>query len=320
MNWDLLKKMTGLALLGLPTAGQFAAVPMIELMSGSQSAVAAGIEDESETGAALNGIREVSAFDLPSGARVERDISYGNSPAQRLDVYLPAAADKAPVIVMVHGGGWSRGNKRLWRVVKNKATHWVGKGYIFVSTNYRMIPEADPVTQADDVAKALAFVQSQLRTWGGDPARVVLMGHSAGAHLVALLTADPSIAARQGAAPWLATVSLDSGAMDVEQIMRASHLRLYDIAFRNDPAYWHQASPTQRLTGKPAAPMLLVCSTRRADSCPQGRALAAKAAGFGGRVDVLPVDLSHAEVNDFLGSPSAYTSGVDAFLKSVGLP
>jgi hypothetical protein len=108
--------------------------------------------------------------------------------------------------------------------------------------------------------------------------------------------------------------------MDVEQTMRARHYRLYDIAFRDNPEYWRKASPTAQLSGKPLAPMLLVCSTQRADSCPQGRAFAAKATRFGGQVDLLPVDLSHAEVNDFLGSKTDYTEGVDTFLRKVGLP
>ena len=281
-------------------------------------AAAAGSDDEAspEIGSAAGS----GPFQLPAGARLERDLAYGTDPLQRLDVYHPAAAAHAPVIFMIHGGGWSRGNKALLRVVKNMVAHWVGKGSLVVSTNYRMVPAADPVAQADDVAKALAFVQSQLRSWGGDPSRIVVMGHSSGAHLAALITADPSISAHAGAAPWLATVSLDSAAMNVDALMRRHHLGLYDHVFKNDPAYWRQTSPTLRLAVKPVAPMLAVCSTRRLDSCPQARDFAAKAGRLGGRVDLLPVDLSHPEINAYLGAPGAYTDGVDAFLKSLGLP
>jgi acetyl esterase/lipase len=280
--------------------------------------MAAGFDDES--GPELDSAADSGPFALPAGARVEKDVAYGSDPLQRLDVYFPANAANAPVIFMVHGGGWTRGNKGLWRVVKNKVGHWVGKGYILVSTNYRMVPSADPVAQAGDVAKALAFVQAHLKSWGGDPARIVVMGHSSGAHLVALLTADPAIAAHAGAAPWLATVSLDSAAMNVDQLMRRRHLGLYDQVFKNDPTYWREASPTLRLTGKPVAPLLAVCSSQRMDSCPQAQAFAARARQFGGRVEVLPVDLSHPQINAYLGTPGAYTSGVDAFLKSLGLP
>ena len=317
MRRDFLKNIVRIGALGLPSAELFMPALAANLILGQQAAAAGGIDDE--VSSELGGPTESGPFELPTGVRLERDLAYGSDPLQRLDVYHPAVANGAPLIFMVHGGGWSRGNKALWRVVKNKVAHWVGRGYILVSTNYRMMPEADPVTQADDIAKALAFVQSRLRSWGGDPARIIIMGHSSGAHLVALLTADPSIAGHHGAAPWCATVSLDSAAMNVEQLMRRRHLGLYDQVFKSDPAYWREASPTLRLSGKPVAPMLAVCSTRRLDSCPQARAFAAKAAQFGGRVEVLPVDLSHPEINAYLGAQGAYTNGVDGFLKSLGL-
>jgi len=262
---------------------------------------------------------EYGPFPLPGGARLESDLAYGPYAKQRLDIYHPAAPNGA-AILMVHGGGWTRGNKALWRVVRQKVNHWVAKGYILVSINYRMVPEADPLTQAGDVAQALAFVQGHLRSWGGDPARVVMMGHSSGAHLVALMTADASIAARAGASAWVAAVSLDSAAMNVEAIMRRRHMSFYDQVFKDDPEFWRAASPTLRLTGKPVSPLLAVCSSQRLDSCPQARRFAARATELGGRVEVLPVDLSHPQINGFLGVPGAYTDAVDAFLKTAGLP
>jgi hypothetical protein len=75
----------------------------------------------------------------------------------------------------------------------------------------------------------------------------------------------------------------------------------------------------QRLKGKPAAPMLLVCSSKRSDSCPPAQEFAAKANGFGGQVKVLPVELNHAQINDQLGTDGAYTAAVDEFLKTVGI-
>jgi acetyl esterase/lipase len=287
-------------------------------MTGSGIAMGAGFDDESVQD--MDGPAESGPFPLPPGARLEKDLAYGADPLQRLDVYVPAHAVDAPVIVMVHGGGWSRGNKGLWRVVRNKVDHWVGKGYILVSTNYRMVPAADPLTQADDVARALAFVQAHLKTWGGDPARVIIMGHSSGAHLVALLTADPAIAAHAGACAWLGTVCLDSAAMNIEQLMRRRHMALYDQVFKNDPSYWREASPTLRLAGKPAASLLAVCSAQRLDSCPQAQAFAARAKQLGGRAEVLPVQLSHPQINAYLGTAGPYTSAVDAFFQSLGLP
>lgn len=259
---------------------------------------------------------------LPAGARVERDVAYGTDPAQRLDIYRPAsiAAGGAPIILFLHGGGWRRGDKAMAQMVRNKAPHWLGKGFLFASANYRMLPDATAVQQADDAARALAFLQNRAANWGVDPTRVVLVGHSAGAHLVALMTADPSIATRQGAKPWLATIALDSAALDIVAIMNRPHYRFYDPVFGRDPAFWREASPTLRMVGKPAAPMLLVCSSRRSDSCPPAHEFADKAKAFGGHVTVLPVDLGHLQVNDQLGMPGAYTDAVDAFLRTVGLP
>jgi acetyl esterase/lipase len=257
----------------------------------------------------------------PAAARrVERDVAYGPDAAQRFDVYLPRhATAPMPVLFMVHGGAWLVGDKGSAGVVENKAAHWLPKGIVFVSVNYRLSPKADPLGQADDVAKALAAAQQRAPSWGADPARFVLMGHSAGAHLVALLSADPAIAARQGARPWLGTVELDSAALDLVAIMNSRHRRFYDRVFKSDPSYWRAASPLERLTGTPA-PVLAVCSTRRRDSCDHAREFVAKAQALGGRASVLPEALTHAEINETLGRPGAYTDAVDAFLRSIGVP
>ena len=257
--------------------------------------------------------------ELPPGAKVERDLAYGTDAAQRMDVYIPAHAEGAPVVFMVHGGAWAVGDKDMGRVVDNKIAFWLPKGVIFVTINYRMLPDADPLTQADDVAQALAFAQSHASAWGGDPARFVLMGHSAGAHLVGLLAADPSIAFRKGARAWLGSVLLDSAALDVARIMRRSHYRFYDRAFGRDPAYWEKASPIDRLKQKPW-PILAVCSTERDDSCPPARDFVARVASLGGRASVLPVALTHREINETLGLPGGYTNAVEAFLRGLGLP
>jgi len=183
--------------------------------------------------------------------------------------------------------------------------------------NYRMLPGADPRVQADDVALALATAQRQAAAWGSDPAKFVLMGHSAGAHLVSLLDAQPARAQRAGARPWLGTVSLDSAAYDVTRIMRADHPRLYDHAFGRDPAFWSDMSPAQQL-GREAPPLLAVCSTkRRDDSCARARDFAAKAQALALRVEVLPQALGHAEINETLGVAGPYTDAVEAFMASL---
>lgn len=264
-------------------------------------------------------------FALPAGVTFRSDVAYGSDPRQRMDVYLPAStaktatSGKLPVIFMVHGGGWHTGDKAMDRVVENKVTHWVPRGFILVSVNYRMLPDTPPLEQARDVARALARAQALSGEWAGDASRFILMGHSAGAHLVALLTASPLLARQQGAAPWLGTVALDSAAMDVVQVMQARHLRLYDQAFGNDPAIWTAASPTLQLTAD-AVPLLAVCSSRRDDSCAQANGLKARADALGVRVEVLPQDLSHKQINAELGLPGAYTEAVDTFIATLRSP
>jgi len=258
---------------------------------------------------------------VPEGVRRMPDIAYGTDPRQRMDVYLPASTTgtaKAPVIVMVHGGAWMVGNKAMPNVVDNKVAHWVRqKGYVFVSVGYRLSPQADPLLQARDVAAAMAKAQGLATSWGGDPAKFILMGHSAGAHLSALLAASPSLAREAGALPWLGTVALDSAALDLERIMQARHMRFYDRVFGADPAYWRSVSPGSVLAPG-TMPMLLVCSTQRADgSCGQSRDFAAKVTAQGGRASVLPQDLTHAEVNTTLGLPGAYTEAVDGFITAL---
>lgn len=251
---------------------------------------------------------------LPAGARALRDVSYGNDPRQRFDVYLPAQPRNAPILLFVHGGGWANGNKDNPGVVEHKAAYWLPKGYILVSTNYRMRPDTAPLDQARDVARALAAVQQRAPEWQGDASRVLLMGHSAGAHLAALVGASSALWREAGATRPRGVVSLDSGALDVPLTMKNPPLRrIYDAAFGQNPADWIAASPYHQLT-RDAVPMLFVCSSRRKDACPQGRAMAEKAKSLGVAMDVRPEDLSHGEVNRELGLPTDYTKAVDAFV------
>ncbi len=257
----------------------------------------------------------------PQGVRRLPDVPYGSDRRQRMDVYLPPQPRGVPVLVMVHGGAWMVGDKRMAPVVDNKLAHWVqARGWVFVSVNYRMWPQADPVAQARDVAQALAAVQAQAPGWGADPARVLLMGHSAGAHLVALLGANPERARAWGVAPWAGTVVLDSAAIDLLPLMQRRHARFYDRVFGTDPAYWRAASPTEALAPG-APPLLLVCSTQRMDgSCQQSQAFVDQARAVGVRAELLPQDLNHRGVNEQLGvEGSAYTAAVDAFATSLGL-
>lgn len=267
------------------------------------------------------------AMDAATGAGVQRlaDVAYGNDPRQRMDVYVPtrrqgptsSTTAGAPVIFMVHGGGWRHGDKAMAQVVQEKVARWVPQGFVLVSVNYRLLPAAPVAQQARDVQAALVAAQQRAATWGADPARFILMGHSAGAHLVALLNARAPEAQREGARPWLGAVVLDSAVMNVPTLMRARHARLYDDAFGADPADWAALSPYHQWTAG-APPMQLVCSTERPDRpCLQAEAMARHVHSQGGRAEVLPQALNHGEINAQLGRESRYTRAVEAFMGSL---
>jgi acetyl esterase/lipase len=247
---------------------------------------------------------------MAPGAR-KLEVPYGASARQAIDVYIPPGARDAPVIVMVHGGAWKAGDKANTGSIENKLKHWLPGAYVFVSVNYRLLPEAMAQGQAQDVAAALRLVQARAGEWGGDPGRIVLMGHSAGAHLVALLSSKPDLVGR----PWAGTVVLDSAAMKVSAVMEGRHPRFYDEAFGADPAGWARVSPMDQWT-RSAVPMLLVCSSQRPDKpCDDAKAFADLTARAGVTTPVLPQALSHADINRTLGLPGGYTEAVEAFVR-----
>ena len=121
--------------------------------------------------------------------RVERDIAYAEPKNERqlLDVYAPPTGSNLPVVVWVHGGGWMRGSKNE---MDNKTEAFLAKGFVFVPVNYRFYPNVPMGTIIRDVAKSVGWVHANIARYGGDPNRIFLMGHSAGAQLVALLCTD----------------------------------------------------------------------------------------------------------------------------------
>jgi arylformamidase len=250
---------------------------------------------------------------------VTREIAYGPDPAQRFDVYLPSQVKGAPTIFYVHGGGWRRGDKAMRGLIEAKQKRWTAAGAIVISANYRMLPDTDPIEQARDIARAVAKAQDTVASLGGDPDGFVLMGHSAGAHLIGLLAASPAMIRQAGVKPWRASVLLDGGAIDTEATMQGRNLPLFDAAFGKDPAYWRAASPLAQLNAK-TAPVLAICASGRRDSCPANRLFLDKAARFGTRTQLLEKPMSHMEINRDLGEDNDYTREVEAFLRSVGVP
>ncbi|MBL1292885.1 MAG: esterase [Alteromonadaceae bacterium] len=256
-------------------------------------------------------------YALPSGMTVLSDIPYGKDVDQALDVYIPADAKDAPVIFMIHGGAWSGGDKANKPEFENKIAHWVTQGFIFISTNYRTLPKIRPLEQAKDVEAALLFSQKSVREWGGSPEKFILMGHSSGAHLVSLVSSNYNTIMGNGIMPWLGTISLDISGYDiVKKVTGPNPSEFYKEKFGESPNYWKKASPFHVLTDK-IPPFLAICSLRSDDACTQAENFIAKAKNLGTHVEILPVDLSHREINSELGKGSCYTNYVDDFLKKL---
>lgn len=253
-------------------------------------------------------------YSAVAGVRVLRDLAYGASERERFDVYLPTQASPRWVIVMVHGGAWRAGDKAARPVVQNKVARWVPRGAVLVSLNYPLLPEAGPLQQAQAVARGLAAVQQRANAWGVDASQLVLIGHSAGAHLVALLSASPKLAQEAGAAPWLGSVVLDSAGLDMVSLMQGKHYRFHERAFGADPAYWQATSPYHQLS-REAVPMLITCSTERADQpCIQARNFVKKLRSMGGIAGVHEAALSHRKMNSYVGLAGDYTFVIEGFI------
>lgn len=124
---------------------------------------------------------------------VVRDIAYGSDPRQRLDIYMPAGlragTSRHKTLIFFHGGGWSRGTKNRHKFVGRA---FARDGYVTVLANYRLYPKVRFPAFVDDAANAVGWVHQNIAQHGGDPDRLYLMGHSAGAHIAALVALDQS--------------------------------------------------------------------------------------------------------------------------------
>jgi len=258
---------------------------------------------------------------LSAGALAQRadhgtEIAYGPDPAQQLD-YWPGRTEHAPLVVFVHGGGWSRGDKRMMQG-SDKLAHWQAQGYAVASLNYRLVPVATVEQEAADVAAAVALLKQRYA-----PRRVALVGHSAGAHLVALIGTDPGYLAAAGLsyADIAGVVPLDGAAYDVpEQLSDGARMmqRMYRQAFGTDRARQTRLSPTAQAAA-PNAPAFLILHVQRADGVRQSAELADALRRAGTPVEVHGFPgtglQGHAEINRRMGDPAyAATPVLDAFL------
>jgi acetyl esterase/lipase len=256
----------------------------------------------------------------------KQTLAYGQDALQQLD-YWPAQSGnrRAPLVVFVHGGGWKRGSKDNasgpW-----KAPHYTRAGYAYASINYRLVPAATVEQQAADVAGSLRYLIDNAARLGFDPGRIVIMGHSAGAHLVALVGTDERYLKGAGLsfANLDGVVPIDGAAYEVARQMSEGGKFMADTyvqAFGTDPARQRTLSPTLQAQA-PNAPAFLLIHVQRRDGIAQNIELEAALRKGGTRAERREFPgtglKGHAEINRSLGDPDyAATPVVDAWLKRV---
>ena len=225
------------------------------------------------------------------GCRERRE---GDRLLTRLDVYAPARGDNHPVVVWIHGGAWRIGDKSR---VQSKPGAFNDRGYVFVSVNYRLHPAVTNKEQAGDIARAIRWVYDHVKDHGGDPERIFLMGHSAGAHLAALVATDERYLGETGLklSDLSGVILLDGAGYDIPLQVRQAVLprmkTMYTAVFTEDEATQRDASPiTHVAPGKGIPPFLILHVASRKDSKIQSDGLAAKLRRGGVEAKVVPAD------------------------------
>lgn len=168
------------------------------------------------------------------GMPVERDLSYGGDPLQKLDIWRPQAERApAPIVVFVHGGGFVRGDKKDY---DNIPAYFARHGFLGVNINYRLAPAVTWPAVSEDVGSAMAWLKANAAAHGGDPRRIVVIGHSAGASAVASYVLDRSIKTERAGVVGAVIIS---GPLGHGNERRAAD-RVY---FGNDPAQMARREP-----------------------------------------------------------------------------
>ncbi len=281
---------------------------------------------------ALLGPQEPAAEATPA-PRVHRDLPYhsveGVDPRLlSLDLYAPGRGEGLPVLVMIHGGGWQIGDKGGAAMAEVQAPFFVAEGFVYVSLNYRLAPAVRHPAQVQDVARAIAWVHDHVAKYGGDPGRMALMGHSAGAHLAALVaTDDRRLAAHDKSLAILrGVVLLDGAAYDlprhVDELGAGERmLTMWTRAFgprgegEEDP--WRDASPRHHVAPDKGIPPFLVVhgALRRGSAKTLSQELAQALTAAGSPSKTLAIAKSHAAINRDLGKRrDRLTLEVDEFL------
>ena len=246
--------------------------------------------------------------------QMTRDVPYGKvHERQVLDVHAPAGAKSLPVVFWIHGGGWQTGDKSM---VALKPKAFTDAGFVFVSINHRLLPAVDMETITRDVARALGWVHKNIATYGGDPARLLVMGHSSGGQLAALMCTDDRFTKAGGFSLTMikGCVPVDADTFDIPAIIEVAETRArvhhlppptygHRQKFGNDPAKHREFSAVTHVArDKGIPPFLILHVAGHPDTTAQARRLAAvlEAAGISARV-VAGRETTHARINDDIG-------------------
>jgi len=203
------------------------------------------------------------------------DVPYGGPDARQnvLDIYAPADAKNAPVLIFIHGGEWSRGDKKD---ISYKPQFLNDNHVVLVAPNYRLSPKDPHPAQVDDLATAIAWTKAHIAEYGGDPNKIVIMGHSAGCHLVTLLALDPRYLAKAGLKPSdiKGAISWSGGMFDL--VDRAKTSKMYGpfikATFGETEAAQKAGSPFTYVKNAKGAPPFLFASCDDAHSQPSREA------------------------------------------------
>jgi acetyl esterase/lipase len=261
---------------------------------------------------------------------VKHDIPYA-SPAQErqfLDVYAPAHAKNLPVVFWIHGGGWETGDKTS---VQIKPQAFMERGFVFVSTNYRLLPAVDMGTIVRDIARSIHWVHDHISENGGDPERLLIMGHSAGAQLAALVCTDDRYLKNEGLSLAIvkACVPVDGDTYDVPAIIETAETRRrvhgqplpkfgHREKFGNEPAKHRDFSAVTHVAkDKGIPPFLIMHVADHPDTSAQAQRLASvlKSAGITVRV-YSARESNHSKINADIGLPD--DPGTKALFEFVG--
>ena len=247
--------------------------------------------------------------------RVLRDLPYATAhERQVLDVYAPEGAKNLPVVFWIHGGGWQTGDKSM---VALKPKAFMEAGFVFVSINHRLLPAVAMNAITSDVASALGWVHKNIPTYGGDPARVFVMGHSSGGQLAALMCTDDRYAKAAGfsLAMIKGCVPVDADTFDIPAIIevaetraRVHHLPMptygHRQKFGDDPAKHRDFSAVTHVAkNKNIPPFLILHIAGHPDTTAQARRMAAVLEGAAIPVKVVGGrEATHASINDNIGA------------------